>query len=157
MKAPFGVSEWVHALADDSRVRGAVLVLSCGSGAEAQWLASLGHLVWGVDQDEAAVDLARETARSRAYDVQYIVESPPPASGPTRRCPRATRRASGASSGSAARSTSAARRHSTPTPSRARSARPGRSRRSSRAARRSSHSRASNSRLLADDAQVAHE
>jgi len=61
-------------LIDAGRIKPCEAVdLGCGAGNYAVWLASLGFTVTGLDFSEAALDLARELARSRGVDCRFEV------------------------------------------------------------------------------------
>jgi SAM-dependent methyltransferase len=53
------------ALAEAGRLVGSVLDVGCGTGENALYLASRGHLVWGVDASPTAVAAARQKATER--------------------------------------------------------------------------------------------
>lgn len=60
-------------LAEAGLIRGPVLDLGCGTGELSMFLARRGHDVLGIDISEAAVRQAREKARWRRIDAEFLV------------------------------------------------------------------------------------
>lgn len=52
---------------------GAALDLACGEGADAIWLAEQGWQVTAVDFSDVAIDRARQAARERDLDINFVV------------------------------------------------------------------------------------
>jgi 2-polyprenyl-3-methyl-5-hydroxy-6-metoxy-1,4-benzoquinol methylase len=63
------------ALAESGAIRGEVLDIGCGTGDIALHLASRGFLVCGVDFAPLAIKKAREKARQRGLDVEFIIDN----------------------------------------------------------------------------------
>lgn len=59
-------------VASEGGFKGAVLDAGCGTGENALYLASLGLSVLGVDVAETALNMAREKARDREVDVEFV-------------------------------------------------------------------------------------
>ena len=62
-------------LAESGAIRGEVLDIGCGTGDNALYLAGRGLQVWGTDFAERAIKKAREKARQRSLDVQFVVDN----------------------------------------------------------------------------------
>lgn len=60
-------------LEESGEILGSVLDVGCGPGDNAIFLASRGHAVTGADGSETAIDQARERARGRGVDVEFVV------------------------------------------------------------------------------------
>lgn len=60
-------------LAQQENIVGDVLDIGCGSGENALMLAERGHMVWGIDSSQQAIEIARQKAQHRKLDVTFIV------------------------------------------------------------------------------------
>jgi SAM-dependent methyltransferase len=60
-------------LEESGAIRGAVLDVGCGTGENALYLASRGHVVCGVDYVELPIERARAKARARGLSVDFRV------------------------------------------------------------------------------------
>jgi SAM-dependent methyltransferase len=60
-------------LEESGKITGDVLDAGCGTGENALFLASRGHVVWGVDSAPTAVDIARKKATDRGLAVTFLV------------------------------------------------------------------------------------
>jgi cyclopropane fatty-acyl-phospholipid synthase-like methyltransferase len=60
-------------LEESGKILGDVLDVGCGKGDNALYLASRGHVVWGVDSVPAAIDIARKKAEERGIRVTFRV------------------------------------------------------------------------------------
>jgi 2-polyprenyl-6-hydroxyphenyl methylase/3-demethylubiquinone-9 3-methyltransferase len=71
-------------LPDDKRTaRLSVADLGCGTGAQCEVWAELGHAVHGLDIDAAAIATARQAADSRGHEIDYRIGSASEAPWPT--------------------------------------------------------------------------
>jgi 2-polyprenyl-3-methyl-5-hydroxy-6-metoxy-1,4-benzoquinol methylase len=59
------------ALEESGEIRGAVLDAGCGTGENALYLASKGHVVWGIDFIKVAIERARAKASQRGLAVHF--------------------------------------------------------------------------------------
>ncbi len=66
-------SEFV-ALEESGEIAGDVLDVGCGTGENALFLASRGHVVWGVDSAPSAIELARRKAQERGLTATFLVQ-----------------------------------------------------------------------------------
>jgi cyclopropane fatty-acyl-phospholipid synthase-like methyltransferase len=64
--------EIIH-LEESGKILGDVLDVGCGKGDNALYLASRGHMVWGVDAVPAAIDIAQKKAEERGIQVTFRV------------------------------------------------------------------------------------
>jgi SAM-dependent methyltransferase len=60
-------------LAESGEIKGDVLDVGCGTGENALYLATRGHVVWGVDTAPTAIEKAREKARERGIEARFLV------------------------------------------------------------------------------------
>jgi 2-polyprenyl-3-methyl-5-hydroxy-6-metoxy-1,4-benzoquinol methylase len=60
-------------LADQGKIRGAVLDAGCGTGENAMFLAQRGHETWGIDFVPVAIERAKEKCRKRNLQVHFSV------------------------------------------------------------------------------------
>jgi SAM-dependent methyltransferase len=60
-------------LAESGAIRGDVLDVGCGTGENALYLASLGHVVWGIDAAPHAIAKARKKSEERGIQVTFLV------------------------------------------------------------------------------------
>ncbi len=60
-------------LAEDGEISGRVLDVGCGTGENALYLANLGFEVWGIDAAPTAIKKAKEKARKRGINVNFLV------------------------------------------------------------------------------------
>jgi 2-polyprenyl-3-methyl-5-hydroxy-6-metoxy-1,4-benzoquinol methylase len=65
--------EIIH-LEESGKIRGDILDVGCGKGDNALFLASRGHVVWGVDAVPAAIEIARRKAEERGLGVTFLVK-----------------------------------------------------------------------------------
>ena len=63
----------IVALANAGEIAGRVLDAGCGTGEQALFLASRGHVVLGIDGAEAAIARARQKARDRRLPARVVV------------------------------------------------------------------------------------
>jgi 2-polyprenyl-3-methyl-5-hydroxy-6-metoxy-1,4-benzoquinol methylase len=58
-------------LAESGAIRGDVLDVGCGTGENALYLASLGHVVLGIDAAPHAIEKARKKSEERGIQVTF--------------------------------------------------------------------------------------
>jgi SAM-dependent methyltransferase len=61
-------------LEESGKIVGDVLDAGCGTGENALFLASRGHVVWGVDSAPRAIEIARRKAKERGLAATFLVK-----------------------------------------------------------------------------------
>ncbi len=63
----------IESLANQEMIVGDVLDVGCGCGENTLLLASRGHMVWGIDHDQALIRIAREQAQKQTLEATFVV------------------------------------------------------------------------------------